>query len=76
MGQLPSLPGRRVVRIFEHLGWIVNRQSGSHVILIKTGVNVTLSVPRHTSVAKGTLRTLIGKAGLSVDEFIAADREC
>ena len=33
---------------------------------------VTLSVPDHREVAKGTLRSLIRTAGLTVNEFIAA----
>jgi len=32
----------------------------------------TLAVPNHSQVARGTLRAVIAKAGLSVDEFIAA----
>lgn len=33
---------------------------------------VTLSVLDHHEVAKGTLRSLIRTAGLTVDEFVAA----
>jgi hypothetical protein len=33
---------------------------------------VTLSVPDHGEVAKGTLRSLICTAGLTVEEFVAA----
>ena len=32
----------------------------------------TLSIPEHKAVAKGTLRSLIRSAGLSVQEFIDA----
>ena len=35
----------------------------------RPGELVTLSVPNHSTVAKGTLRTLIRSAGLTVDEF-------
>lgn len=36
---------------------------------------VTLSVPDHREVAKGTLRSLIRSGGLTVDEFAALARE-
>jgi predicted RNA binding protein YcfA (HicA-like mRNA interferase family) len=52
------------------LGWQVARRRGSHIILTKPGHIATLSVPDHEQVARGTLRSLIGKAGLSVDEFL------
>jgi predicted RNA binding protein YcfA (HicA-like mRNA interferase family) len=72
MPALPLLRPREVVRAFEHLGWQVARQRGSHIVLTKPGVPVTLSVPDHAEVARGTLRVLIAKAALTVGEFLAA----
>ncbi len=68
---LPVLSGREVVRIFESLGWQVARQSGSHIVMIKEGQMATLSIPDHREVAKGTLRSLIRAAGLTMSEFVA-----
>jgi predicted RNA binding protein YcfA (HicA-like mRNA interferase family) len=70
MPSLPSVSGRKVVRAFQALGWQVARQRGSHVILVKEGQMATLSVPDHKEVAKGTLRSLIRAAGITVDEFV------
>jgi len=72
MAKLPSVGGRRAVRVFESFGWAVARQSSSHIIMTKGGHIATLSVPDHDPVAKGTLRSLIRTAGLTVDEFVAA----
>lgn len=72
MASLPALSGQEVVRVFESLGWSVARQRGSHIIMTKAGENITLSIPNHKEVAKGTLRSLIRSANLTVDEFIAA----
>jgi predicted RNA binding protein YcfA (HicA-like mRNA interferase family) len=51
---------------------VVSRQAASHIILTKSGEIVTLSVPDHREVARGTLRSLIRAANLTVDEFKAA----
>ena len=67
---LPVLSGKEIVRIFESLGWEVSRQRGSHIIMTKPGEIVTLSVPNHREVARGTLRSLIRSANLTVEEFI------
>ena len=72
MPVLPLHRPRDVVRVFERLGWQVSTQQGSHIILTKPGALVTLSVPRHPQVARGTLRVLIAKARLTVEEFLAA----
>jgi predicted RNA binding protein YcfA (HicA-like mRNA interferase family) len=69
MPALPVLSGREVVRVFEELGWQVARQRGSHIIMVKEGEITTLSIPNHKEVAKGTLRSLIRTAGITVEEF-------
>jgi len=69
MPALPVLSGRKVVRVFKSLGWQVARQRGSHIILVKDGEIATLSIPDHKEVAKGTLRSLIRTAGITVEEF-------
>jgi predicted RNA binding protein YcfA (HicA-like mRNA interferase family) len=70
MPVLPVLSGRKAVRVFEKLGWEIARQRGSHIILVKEGEMATLSVPDHKEVAKGTLRSLIRSAGLTVAAFV------
>ena len=69
---LPVISGREVVRVFKSLGWEAVRQTGSHIIMVKNEEPTTLSIPDHREVAKGTLRSLIRTAGLTVDEFVAA----
>ena len=72
MPRLPSVSSREVVKAFESFGWQVARQSSSHLIKVQEGHIATLSVPDHNPVAKGTLRSLIRTAGLTVSEFVAA----
>ena len=71
MPPVPLLRPREVIRALEHFGWQVARQKGSHIILTRPGSIATLSVPDHPEVARGTLRALIAKAGLDIDEFLA-----
>jgi predicted RNA binding protein YcfA (HicA-like mRNA interferase family) len=71
MPPVPVLRPRDVVRAFERLGWQVARQRGSHIIMTRPGSIVTLSIPDHNEVARGTLRDLIAKAGLTVEQFLA-----
>ncbi len=70
MPPVPLMSGRDVVRAFEKFGWQIARQRGSHIILVKEGARATLSVPDHKEVARGTLRSLIRAAGLTIDEFL------
>ena len=72
MAVVPLLSGREVMKVFASFGWQVARQSGSHIILVKEDYPATLSVPNHKQVARGTLRSLIRDAGLTVGEFVSA----
>lgn len=72
MPPLPVLSGREIVKAFESLGWTVARHNSGHIILVRDGETATLSVPDHKEVAKGTLRSLIRSANLTVPEFMAA----
>ena len=71
MASLPVISGGEAVRIFERFGWTVARQSGSHIIMTKEGQIASLSIPDHNEVARGTLRSLIRSANLTVDEFVS-----
>jgi predicted RNA binding protein YcfA (HicA-like mRNA interferase family) len=73
MPSLPVISGREAVRRFASFGWQFARQRGSHMILTKPGSIVTLSVPDHREIAKGTLRSLIRLAGLTPEEFLESE---
>lgn len=70
MPQVPLITPKEVIKVFEKFGWEVARQKGSHIIMTKAGNIATLSIPNHKQVARGTLRSLIVKSGLSIEQFI------
>jgi predicted RNA binding protein YcfA (HicA-like mRNA interferase family) len=70
MSKLPKISGKKAIRAFRSDGWIVSRQKGSHIIMTKPDSIVILSVPLHDELDRGTLRALIGMAGLTVEEFV------
>jgi predicted RNA binding protein YcfA (HicA-like mRNA interferase family) len=69
MARLPVISGAKAVRAFEKAGWRKDRQRGSHVVMLKSDRNVSLSIPQHRELAPGTLRALIRLAGMTVEEF-------
>lgn len=70
MPKLPTVSGAEAVKAFCRAGWRVDRQRGSHVVLLKEGSIASLSVPQHRELAPGTLRSLIRAADISVEAFI------
>ena len=72
MTRLPVVSGRQALKAFEKLGYQLDRRHGSHLILRQLNEpHRRLTIPDHKELARGTLRTLIREAGLTVDEFVA-----
>jgi predicted RNA binding protein YcfA (HicA-like mRNA interferase family) len=73
-GRLPSVRARDVIRALERTGFAVSRTSGSHCRLIHTSDptrKVTIPIHGGTDLRRGTLRSIIAQAGLTVAEFVA-----
>lgn len=73
-GRLPSLTAREVIRALERAGFAVSRTSGSHCRLVhKTDPVRKVTIPLHGSadLRRGTLRSIIAQAGLTLPEFLA-----
>jgi predicted RNA binding protein YcfA (HicA-like mRNA interferase family) len=72
---LPRISGREAVAAFRRLGYEVDRQKGSHIILRHSAPPFRrLTIPDHREIAKGTLRALIREAGITVEEFVGLVR--
>ena len=70
MSFLPRVSGREIVKAMHKLGYEFDRQRGSHIILRQSAApHRRLTVPDHREVAKGTLRSILREAGVTVDEL-------
>lgn len=61
--------GAEAVKKFKRAGWMIDRQKGSHIMMVKSDYQYTLSIPLQRELGIGILKKLIKQAGLSVDEF-------
>ena len=72
MTRLPVVSGRDATKALRKIGYQLDHQTGSHMILRRDVVPYRrLTVPDHKELAKGTLRAIIREAGLTVEEFAA-----
>ena len=71
MPKLPVVSGIKTAKALSKVGFVVDHQTGSHMILRqKEGPHRRITVPNHRELAKGTLRAIINDAGLTVEEFV------
>ncbi len=72
MPKLPVLSGKEVVKILSRIGFAHIRTSGSHAILNKQTPNgkVTVPVPLHKELAKGTLKSIMRQVNMSLEDLL------
>jgi predicted RNA binding protein YcfA (HicA-like mRNA interferase family) len=64
---------RDIVKALGRLGFVVKRQSGSHVILEHPDGRWTV-VPRHDSIKIGTVKSILEDVGITSEEFLRLSR--
>jgi predicted RNA binding protein YcfA (HicA-like mRNA interferase family) len=60
--------GAEAARALRRLGFDVQRQTGSHLILRREGRTVV--VPQHKPLKPGTLKGIIEQAGVTLETFV------
>jgi predicted RNA binding protein YcfA (HicA-like mRNA interferase family) len=70
MGKLSNISGKDASKAFQKAGWQARGQVGSHLVHTKPGIRANLTIPLHSELAPGTLRSLIRTSGLTVEEFL------
>jgi predicted RNA binding protein YcfA (HicA-like mRNA interferase family) len=72
-GRLPAVNGKQVIRALTKIGFVVDRDVGSHhVLAYPADARRIVTIPIHAGkdLKRGTLRSIIRQAGLSVEEFV------
>ena len=64
-----TFSGKRVVKALRRIGYIVDHQRGNHVFMHNLEKNLSVIVPLHKEVKKGTLNNIIKKAGITIEEL-------
>jgi predicted RNA binding protein YcfA (HicA-like mRNA interferase family) len=54
MAKLPLVSGAKAVKAFSKAGWTIARQAESHSIMVRQDSAVTLSIPMHSEIDRGT----------------------
>jgi predicted RNA binding protein YcfA (HicA-like mRNA interferase family) len=67
---VPSLTAREIMQKLKRAGYVVPRQKGSHVIMIRRRDRRAVVVPMHVKkdLPKGTLHRIIEQAGLTPEQ--------
>lgn len=72
MPKLRVLSASKVCKILQENGFVRIRQSGSHIIMRRQLANrgITVPVPNHSELARGTLKSIIDQSELPKSKFV------
>ncbi len=69
--KLPTdVSGQELVAVLVRVGFVVNRQKGSHIVLRRGNPYARVVVPDHKHVRPGTLRQILNEAGVTVEQLL------
>ena len=74
MPALPVISGKLCISVLERLGYEIVRTRGSHARLARQG-RAPVTVPLHDELDRGTLRSILRTAAISIEEFVQVLRE-
>lgn len=70
MPKLPMLSGKELVKLLSKIGYDLDHQTGSHMILRqRQEPHRRVTVPNHKEISRGTLAAILKEIGLSRDDF-------
>lgn len=64
-----TFSGKEVVRALSKIGYYKHHQKGSHIFMHNPEENKKIIVPHHKEIRKGTLNSILKKAGLTIDDL-------
>ena len=64
-----TFSGNDLIKALRRLGFIVDHQKGRHIFLHNIERNLTVIIPNHKELKKGTLHNILKKAQLRIEEL-------
>ena len=71
MSKLPrDVSARELLRVLQRVGFVIDRQQGSHITLIRDDPYAHVTIPNHKAIKSGMLKRILNDADMSVDQLI------
>ena len=71
MSKFPLLPARKVINAMIRLGYFIDHQKGSHVVLKRNDGQRTVVIPDHNELDRGTLKAILKQSGVEIEELLS-----
>jgi len=69
MSKLPLVSGKKCIKVLEKFGFVIYRQRGSHITLVRENPPNQTTVPLHKELDRGTLKAILRQCNIDLEEF-------
>jgi predicted RNA binding protein YcfA (HicA-like mRNA interferase family) len=69
MSRITPIPYRKLVRVLELEGFVLDRQRGDHMMVIKPGISRPIVVPRDNPVPVFIVKSILRTAKISRERY-------
>jgi len=64
-----AFSGREVVKALHRIGFVVDHQRESYIFLHNLGRNISVVIPNHKEIKRGTLNSILKKVKITVEDL-------
>lgn len=64
-----TFSGKDIIKVLKKLGFLIDHQKGSHVFMYNEKLNISIIIPNHKELKKGTLHSILKKANLTIEDI-------
>ena len=64
-----TFSGKQIIKALRRLGYYVDHQRGSHIFMHNLDQNISIIIPNHKELKKGTLNNILKKVNLSLHDL-------
>ena len=64
-----TFSGKEIVKAFRRIGFVVDHQRGSHIFMHNLEKNISVIIPLHKEIKKGTLNNILKKVDINLKEL-------
>ncbi|MCL5991461.1 MAG: type II toxin-antitoxin system HicA family toxin [Bacteroidetes bacterium] len=64
-----TFSGKELIRALRRLGFIIDHQRGSHIFMHNPDKNISVTIPNHKEIKKGTLHNILKKVNLTIESL-------
>ena len=71
MPKITAIHYRKLLRVFQKLGFVLQREKGDHLIMIKKGISRPVIIPKYSEIPVFVVKNNLRTAKVSREEYLA-----